>query len=1120
MPILPDGFTYEVADTVEWPATNVRRIPDVTIDHTLGQPSAAQFEAGENTDTDDPPVVGEAVALAFGSGPTLLTGEIQKTTQIFEDRHDQLKWSAQVADTTLQLNRRLPIVCYTNISATTAIADLLDTYAPDFTTTFVQSSLPNVTVQFDGSKTLYQCLEEIAAQLTETRFYLDGFDLHFFTGVDPTGSPATIDENNQDLLHDPPVAYTEDITQLRTRVYGKGASAKLIADLSVGDTTLFVDSNDLFDSGGGKLFVSPCQVIEYTGKSVLSIPQYRANSSGGLSAAVDNDALGEAYGYPTTLYFETVIKYRCTYVKDGLESNAAEASAVLDRAGVAELSSVNETLGGSVEAGSYLYFATVQDSAGNETQFTGSGNGVTVNSPNNAVTGQIVDGGFSSKQTKVNIYRVADFGTYANQIFRVLQVDITGSPTFPINWTDGYSSASLTQRRTDFEEARANGWAVTGRSGGKVTLTVPLGPTGTTARRIYRSDDNGTTWYLRTTLSDNSTVSFVDTAANEFPDQFDFTVSNNWVDSPGEDESPGPLPSLKKAVLTGVTGVIEDAPAGSDVSLWVQRDDVDAQIEIAEKEGGDGVHEYLMTDTNLDTYAKLNARCDIELALYSRPLKSVRYSTRDRESKIGRLVTFDLPAGSSGKGVFGTFLIQQVNVDQIHENDTLVERYNVSASGARFTLQDLMQRVVLLQDNGSSPVTGFTGGGGGGGSLANSVTEAELAFTDITVADVTSTKHGLAPKSPADATKFLNGAATPAYAQVKDSDLSTSDVTTNNASGTKHGFAPKSPGDATKFLNGAATPAFAQVKDSDLSTSDITTNDADTTKHGFMKKFPGGTSTFLRADGAFASPAGGGDVSGPGAAVTGDNIVLWDGTSGTLIKDSGVAIGAITGAGRLIGIQRITTTGAGTYTPAAGTSFIIMELQGGGGGGGGVAQPTGSNAQIGGGGSGGGWLRKKLTANFSGASYSVGAKGTGGSSGANPGNNGSNTTFTDTAGSPTTYTAGGGTGGAAGANFTTTAFGPSTAGGTVTNGDDQVPGGPSRPALALSATSAHSGAGGTSHYSNGSPDARITAANTSAAGVAAGGKGGGGSGAAANGTGAAQAGGDGSDGMIIIWEYS
>jgi hypothetical protein len=76
------------------------------------------------------------------------------------------------------------------------------------------------------------------------------------------------------------------------------------------------------------------------------------------------------------------------------------------------------------------------------------------------------------------------------------------------------------------------------------------------------------------------------------------------------------------------------------------------------------------------------------------------------------------------------------------------------------------------------------------------------APTDITTLNVSSSAHGLAPKSPADATQFLNGAATPAFAAVKDSDLSTTDITTNNVSSSKHGFAPKNPNDATKYLDG------------------------------------------------------------------------------------------------------------------------------------------------------------------------------------------------------------------------------------------------------------------------------------------------------------------------------
>jgi hypothetical protein len=49
-------------------------------------------------------------------------------------------------------------------------------------------------------------------------------------------------------------------------------------------------------------------------------------------------------------------------------------------------------------------------------------------------------------------------------------------------------------------------------------------------------------------------------------------------------------------------------------------------------------------------------------------------------------------------------------------------------------------------------------------------------------------------------------------------------------------------------------------------------------------------SKFVRDDGVLATPAGGGDVSGPGASVVDWHAVVWDGTSGTAIKDGGGSI--------------------------------------------------------------------------------------------------------------------------------------------------------------------------------------------------------------------------------------
>ena len=87
------------------------------------------------------------------------------------------------------------------------------------------------------------------------------------------------------------------------------------------------------------------------------------------------------------------------------------------------------------------------------------------------------------------------------------------------------------------------------------------------------------------------------------------------------------------------------------------------------------------------------------------------------------------------------------------------------------------------------------------------------------------------------------------------------------------------------------------VPEAALSTSDNTTANASTSKHGLAPKGTAGTSQFWRQDWTLATPAGGGDVSGPGVAVTDGHLAIWDGTSGTVIKDGGAPSG---GAAQLV----------------------------------------------------------------------------------------------------------------------------------------------------------------------------------------------------------------------------
>ncbi len=156
-------------------------------------------------------------------------------------------------------------------------------------------------------------------------------------------------------------------------------------------------------------------------------------------------------------------------------------------------------------------------------------------------------------------------------------------------------------------------------------------------------------------------------------------------------------------------------------------------------------------------------------------------------------------------------------------------------------------------------------GNASGNPAFSAVVEADQTLADNTTANVSSTAHGYAPKSAADATKFLNSAATPAYAQVKDSDLATTDVTSNNVSTSKHGFAPKGDGSTTKFLNanGAYSTPGGLIPKGVVTTHDLSTTGAQTIAHGV-----GQTPKFIVVT-----------VFGPGITGAQQSVGTYDGTT-------------------------------------------------------------------------------------------------------------------------------------------------------------------------------------------------------------------------------------------------
>lgn len=216
--------------------------------------------------------------------------------------------------------------------------------------------------------------------------------------------------------------------------------------------------------------------------------------------------------------------------------------------------------------------------------------------------------------------------------------------------------------------------------------------------------------------------------------------------------------------------------------------------------------------------------------------------------------------------------------------------------------------------------------------------------------------------------------------------------------------------------------------------------------------------------------------------------------------------------GELLDIRVFTSTTG--YTPTPGTSFVIVHCLGAGGGGGG-AQATGAGqGAAGGGGGGGAFAVGRITSGFSGVTITVGAGGAGSTGGPDVGTAGGASSFGsfliaggggggtgETAQAPTMASSGG-TGGAAS--------------GTASLHDSRGQAGDQ--GFAINFSLVFPGEGGSSIYGCGG---RPVAAVTGSDGLDGIGFGAGGAGAG-NGQnqGVDRTGGSGTDGLVIVYEYS
>lgn len=171
-----------------------------------------------------------------------------------------------------------------------------------------------------------------------------------------------------------------------------------------------------------------------------------------------------------------------------------------------------------------------------------------------------------------------------------------------------------------------------------------------------------------------------------------------------------------------------DIPAGTLLQYFSQADDLASQRErgkIELDENGDptdGVHEYVISDPSLASIQQVYLRAQAEIAVYGKPILTIRYATRNAKHRPGARVNVDL----TNPPCKGTFLIQTVDIDQIHdESDMLFPRYTCVATNKFFDLTNFLMSIAA-----GSQVSGGGGDGqssaapGGGGNTVGQVAAA------------------------------------------------------------------------------------------------------------------------------------------------------------------------------------------------------------------------------------------------------------------------------------------------------------------------------------------------------------------------------------------------------------
>src|SRR4030095_14947171 len=218
----------------------------LTLHDVLGaQPNTATLTFAQEVAT------GAAVQIGYKyltPESLLFAGIVQAQTREYASVPAITWWPAALVDHTFLANRRRPFGAYRAVSATTIAQQLIATYAPDFSAAGVQAGLPAVSITFDGSAPLVSSLHAPAG-LGGGRVKVDyARVVHLYIPPEASVVPPDPVDLAHPPLNDPPITFETDVSQGRTRGYGKGHGESVPTDVLANETVLPVADAVMFTS--------------------------------------------------------------------------------------------------------------------------------------------------------------------------------------------------------------------------------------------------------------------------------------------------------------------------------------------------------------------------------------------------------------------------------------------------------------------------------------------------------------------------------------------------------------------------------------------------------------------------------------------------------------------------------------------------------------------------------------------------------------------------------------------------------------------------------------------------------------------------------------------------------